>query len=66
MSVTGSPDSCQFVTLGTGVGGDTSEDCAYDAMNRLLPANDDDSILPVTCHSLSRAIPDVLGSPPPK
>ncbi|MCE9638505.1 MAG: hypothetical protein K8T90_22620, partial [Planctomycetes bacterium] len=47
-----------------GAGGDTSEAIAYDALNRLLQAKDDDSIVNLTYDSLSRVLTEVQGSNP--
>ena len=65
MSVPGSPDSCEFVALETGVGGDTTDEFPYDALSCLSQAKDDDSIVNVTFDSLSRVLTDVQGSSPP-
>ena len=50
------------VSLETGVGGDTPEDSAYDALSRLSQAKDDDSIVNLTYDSLSRVLTEVRGS----
>ncbi len=51
-------------TLGSGVGGDTAEDFAYDALDRLTEAKDNDSIVQYTYDSLSRALTEKQGPNP--
>jgi RHS repeat-associated protein len=52
------------ITKGTGVGGDDTEDFAYDALNRLTEASDNDSVVQFTYDSLSRTLTEVQGSNP--
>ncbi len=52
------------ITPASGVGGDTDEDFAYDALNRLTEAKDNDSIVQFTYDSLSRILTEVQGDNP--
>lgn len=52
------------ITKGTGVGGDDTEDFAYDALSRLTEASDNDSVVQFTYDSLSRVLTEVQGSNP--
>lgn len=52
------------LTLASGVGGDTEEEFAYDALNRLTEAKDNDSIVQFTYDSLSRVVTELQGSNP--
>ncbi len=52
------------ITKGTGVLGDTDEDFAYDGLNRLTEAKDNDAIVQLTYDSLSRVLTEKQGSNP--
>lgn len=53
-----------LVTLGTCVGGDAAEVFAYDVLNRLTQANDDDPIVRLTYDRSSRVFMDVHRNDP--
>ncbi|MCE9638366.1 MAG: hypothetical protein K8T90_21910 [Planctomycetes bacterium] len=52
------------ITAASGVGGDTDEDFAYDALGRLTEAKDNDSIVQFSFDSLSHILTEVQGSNP--
>jgi RHS repeat-associated protein len=57
-------DTARTITRGTGVVGTTSESYAYDALDRMTEAQDDDVTLDLTFDSLSRKLTEVSGLNP--